>query len=499
MISLPRFAFRRLNATGVPSRLPAGGSTWFTVAAVGFGLVVLVRQFVRGHSYWYDESYLLLNIFARSHAELLGPLNFFQVAPPAYLWLLRSLYEWFGASECVMRLPAFLAAAGALILFALLARRVLGTGMAGWATAAFAICPKIVSHGCEVKPYAIDVFFGVAAALGAVLVLTNGLTRQNRFVPFALTALAILGPWFSFPSVFVFAASSAALFADGLIARSRNRTFFALVLGFAASLSSLAVWLIAARHHACPFLNEYWEPYLLPHPATLTNTAAWLFRCEESAAVYAVPDLGPIIVALFVTGIIVTLRRQCSLGALLAGPLAFGLLGAALGKYPMGERLTFFAAPGLLLLAFVGVEVLLARLPQRAAWLRPLLLVGLLVPGLTRDVPLLFQPAACGEYREAFAWVEARRESGDSLWVSHAEVYKVYHGTDRPVWNPLVPIPKMLGEIRGRRVWVVTTCDTGNSGEAFGTVAALHAAGWRESLRQPFCSVNVIRFEPPRE
>lgn len=475
-----------------------GGSPGFVAAVVVFGLAVLLRQFLRAHSYWYDESYLLLNVFSRSHAELIGPLGWNQVAPPGYLLLLRSLFEAFGPSETAMRLPAFLAAGAAILLFVPLARRVLGPVAGGWAVAAFALCPHALTHACEVKPYSIDLFFSVATALAALTIC-----RAEKGVPkgacLGLAACAILGPWFSFTSLFGITAAGAALFVNAARRRSWRGLFFALGVGFVAYASTFAVWWLAARHHACEYLSQYWASYLFPTSASLPGVAAWFWRCLTSTAVYTSPDLGPLVVLLACLGAVTFVRRQAALAVLLVGPVALGLLAAALGKYPMGERLTFFVAPTGLLLTFAGLAKVLAHLPKRLAAVGSILYVVLLVPSLIRDGPVLFRPAGFGEYREAFAWTEAHREPTDVLWISHPEVYAVYHGLDRPVLHALTPQPILLKTCQGRRVWIVTTRDTSGNGEAYGATDALRRAGFREARRERFRSLDVMEFEPPTQ
>src|SRR5947209_6798894 len=100
------------------------------LALLLLGLAARFRQFLGCPSYWYDEAYLLVNIFDCSFAELLGPLRAQVVIPPLFLWILRGLYLLLGGSEGAMRLPALLAGVAGLFLSVPLARRVVGSP--GW-------------------------------------------------------------------------------------------------------------------------------------------------------------------------------------------------------------------------------------------------------------------------------------------------------------------------------------------------------------------------------
>src|SRR6516164_11214733 len=103
----------------------------FTLIALG--IAVRIRQYAACPSYWYDEAYLLLNVFRKSFFELLGPLRDDQAAPPLFLWMLRGLYRIAGGSEWCMRLPALAAGVAGLFVMVPLARRMVGRRGRPWA------------------------------------------------------------------------------------------------------------------------------------------------------------------------------------------------------------------------------------------------------------------------------------------------------------------------------------------------------------------------------
>jgi hypothetical protein len=90
------------------------------------GVAGRCRRYFACLSLWYDEAYLLLNVFNKPFIELAGPLQEEQVAPPLFLFLLRGLYLLAGPGEWVLRLPSFLAGLAALFLMIPLAGRVAG-------------------------------------------------------------------------------------------------------------------------------------------------------------------------------------------------------------------------------------------------------------------------------------------------------------------------------------------------------------------------------------
>src|SRR5437762_9753512 len=102
-------------------------------AVLILGLGVRLRHYLAAPSYWYDEAFVLVNVFDKSFAELAGPLRCEQAAPPLFLWSLRALYVTAGGSEWAMRAPAFLASVLAVLAIIPLARRVAGDHGRLWA------------------------------------------------------------------------------------------------------------------------------------------------------------------------------------------------------------------------------------------------------------------------------------------------------------------------------------------------------------------------------
>ena len=83
------------------------------------------------------------------------------------------------------------------------------------------------------------------------------------------------------------------------------------------------------------------------------------------------------------------------------------------------------------------------------------------------------------------------------MWISHPEIYRVYHPAYGPIPNPNMPASHFLAMASGKRVWMATTQETSGNGEAYGNADRLRGAGYREVLRQRFRSMDVILFEPP--
>src|SRR5581483_9607551 len=177
------------------------------IAMVLIGCLFRVAQYAARISYWHDEAALVMNIMDDTPRQLMGRLDWGQASPPLFLWIEKGLYDALGASEYALRLVPLTASLAGLVLFALLAWRVLPP-IGAAAVALFAMADKLIWHASEVKQYSGDAF---AAVL--LIYLAIGARRPAsialRFLVISLVA-AVLA-WFSHPAAIVFGAVSLAL------------------------------------------------------------------------------------------------------------------------------------------------------------------------------------------------------------------------------------------------------------------------------------------------
>jgi hypothetical protein len=108
-------------------------------------------------SYWYNEAYLLLNVFQQSFRKLLGPFSEDQdqAAPPLFLWTLRGRYQVAGCGEGWMCPPALAAGVAGLLVMMPLARQRVGRDWL-WVVTFYALNHHAAAHGGEVKPSTFD-------------------------------------------------------------------------------------------------------------------------------------------------------------------------------------------------------------------------------------------------------------------------------------------------------------------------------------------------------
>jgi uncharacterized membrane protein len=177
--------------------------------AVVFGVICRLSQYTANTSLWHDEAFVALNVLHKSFAELLGPLDWHEAAPPGFLVLEKLAVSTLGRSEYALRLIPFLAGLAGLICFAGMARRISGSGLeVFWAVLLLAASSKLIGQASEAKHFTLDLLWAALLCWSAVRI--RHLHAPGRSL-LAWGALGAIGLWLSFASLFVFAGTSLAL------------------------------------------------------------------------------------------------------------------------------------------------------------------------------------------------------------------------------------------------------------------------------------------------
>jgi hypothetical protein len=463
---------------------------------VALGLGARCRQYLAAPSYWYDEAYLLLNIFDKTCAELTGPLHHDQAAPVGFLWCLRLLYGAAGASECVMRLPSLLASVLALGLMVPLARALLSGPGWLWGVGFCAVCQHGVTHAVEVKPYAGDLFMTVAILLASGRYLSCHASRSPRRA--GLFAVAWLGPWFSFPSVFLLGGASLALLVIATYERKTSRWLCWATFTAQCLLSTLALWALTLRRLQTNSLEAYWAHYFGGGSSPF-GMLSWVVHCLIAIGNYGSNGLGIPLLLLGMAGAALLARRSPSQLVLLTCPLLLAMAASQLHFYPLDDRLQFFLVPCVWLLAAEALGALarfLARGGSQNQW-NNVFLAGLgllLVPGavqMCKDLRVVHPKAA---FREALEFVDLHGSSDDVCWVSHPEMVRVYRGHGRDCLGPLMPAEEVARRARGHRLWVVHARGSCCADFLARMELKLKAAGMVQQRKVAFEGLEVVSF-----
>jgi Dolichyl-phosphate-mannose-protein mannosyltransferase len=400
----------------------ASADTTLVIAAVALGSAIRITQYVTNRSLWLDESALALNVIDRSAGALLGPLAFAQAAPPGFLLVEKGLTHIFGRGEYALRLFPLLASLAALLLFALLARRVLGRWTAALAVLLFASAGNLIYYGSEVKQYSGDVAATLVLLLIGVFLYEKPVRGRRTTVVFAAAGCAVL--FISYAAVFP-AVGVAVVLAGLELARRPRRITSPLAVAIVWGLASLLVVLFSRNttgsvrfafqvsssayigSSSSDFLSSLREP-----PSALARDAGFL------------PLPSPLywaFVLLALVGLIGLARRRTAYAGFFVGAPLLTLIASALHRYPIADRTILFLVPIAILFVAEGSTVVAGFLRQvfggRARLAAVLALAVLAVPGW-RALTVLVHPQKREEIKAAIAVIRSDWRTGDTLYVS---------------------------------------------------------------------------------
>jgi hypothetical protein len=399
---------------------------WLALGLVLTGGVVLRSlHYAANRSLSMDESFIALNVIRRDTGQLLETLDWNSGAPLAFLQIENAVTAIFGYSELAFRAYPFVASLLALVLFGVLALRLLRPWIAVLAIAYFAMLPPVISYAAVTKQYSADVLVGVAIMLLVVLVRSDEYGNRSML---ALALVGLLAPAFSHPSVFYLVGACGSLAVGAWKHYGRRAVGRVAVLGAVWGTAVIAVWLW--QRGALERLAASWESGYLDSFGkirTAFGESRAMFGVQSSPQTFLDPgDVATVVlVALVVVGVISILRSRLEDALLLLTPLAGTAVAPALGYYPLSTRTLLFTAPLLALLAAKGADGLLGLVRGRAAVIvavAPFCLVfAFAATHSIRDLPSPF--ADDDGVRSAMAQLAAEQRPGDTLFLHYAAQY----------------------------------------------------------------------------
>jgi hypothetical protein len=465
------------------------------VALLFVGAGLRIAQYVIGEVLWYDELALVRNLVEKTSRELLtSPLDYAQVAPPGFTLIEKAAIAALGDNEYTLRLFPLLFSVASLPLFADVARRVLQPAGALLAVALFSLSPKLIGFGSQVKQYSTDV---AAAMLMTALTLRWWERRQRNGAVSNAALLGVAGliaVWFSHASVLVLAGLGAALLLECALRRERSNLRSlapTAILWGVGMLGAIAVALQNVSPSTQAYMQAYWVGGFMPFPPRSGDGAMWLWRAFRSLfqreLLYPLPAVGALLMALGALALIK--RRQWAAFVILA-PIGAAFLASALQRYPVGERVSLFLLPGIMLLVAEGVDRV--RYVVAAGW-RPLGAAIFALAALTSvDTLYAYFPRPEKDIRDVLAYVQARRQREDAVYVFYNATHAVsYYGPRYGLLPQAVVIGdcpgsetrRLLHELdrfRGRqRLWVIISHAVGPFREREAILGYLDAVGAR--------------------
>jgi len=393
-------------------------STWLPWAIVAFGALIRLRTAAANGSLDVAEAALALNLRDRSFAQLLLPLDYDQGAPVGFLWIEKAALLAFGPHDWALRLFPVLASVAALVLFLVLARRLLPAAAVPVALLLLAVSPPVIFYAAQVKQYSSDV------AITLALILLVGAREGEPVSRARAVLLAVAGAvaiWLSHPAALVVGAIGLVL---GFLALRRRSTGEIVNLACVAAvwIASLgALYEVSLRFlEGSAYLQGYWSGDLMPLPPRSIQDLEWfLYRpFEVFRDPVGLPFEG-LAGAFGLVGACVLLSGRRVLAFLLLAPIATTLLASAVHAYPFGRRLILFLVPAFVACTAAGIEAFRARTWDAMPWASLLLLGSLLFDPVLPMSLRLVKPRPPEEMRPVMAELAKSRLEGDVTYLYH--------------------------------------------------------------------------------
>jgi len=392
---------------------------------VALGALLRLRRYLQDRGLMHDDALLANNIFSKSFAQLLRPLDLGnQAAPVGFLILQKCSVDLFGHDERALRLIPCLAAVIVLPLFFLTIRRIAGNPTATMAIAFLALAEPLVRYCAEAKQYSTDVLWTTVA-------LALALSGDSAS---ALAILALAGAillWFSHALLFVLGGIGLTLFVSHLFLRKYRLAGLDVAMGIIWLASFAANYLLVSRYYvANDPLHLYWvnQNAFAPAPDSWRSflwypkTIVGLFNyplgilpsdhSQSAARIIACAAVGMFVLGLFVMG-----RRSGRLLGCLMATMAIALAASASQRYPFAERLTLFCAPLIVLpLAFaLGIGWWRRNLARAGFWLAVCAI--LFVYPLYIQAKYVIHPEVRYDAKPAIHYIKAHWREGDWLYL----------------------------------------------------------------------------------
>jgi hypothetical protein len=450
----------------------------------------------------------MLNVLSKSYGGLLGPLEHAANGPPLYLWLEKCLVTGLGDYPWVWRLPALVASCLGVVVFVVVARRLLSPWGAVWAIGLFAFSDRLLWHTAEVRPYTIDVL--VAAGVVAAWSWTGSWGPVKRLLLFTALCPPLL--CLSYPAVFVCSALALVLLLD---VRHSRRVATWLCFGcYLAALALTASWLatgpirvqtLGMRVHG---FEEAWIRQM-PDWSSMAGVLLWPLVSVFEVLRYDLRPTGGMLGICAAGGAVWIIRnRGYRVALLLLGPLLAAMAAAYLHRYPCGcNRPILFLTPAAALLVGAAVPVVLRRgwgdpAPGAAAfpgvWLRRwcarlagLTVLTLVLTPIFVSLYHIVKPWRRPDARGAAAYVLSHRRGDDMVVINAWDQLYFYRRFD-PRWQCST---ERLRQWEGTetRYWV--TLNTSMLDDQLGRECVIGKGPWKVCAEKEFGELLVLLLE----
>ena len=401
------------------------------IAIIAVGLILRASKYLPAFSMRGDELAVTLNLANRSAMDLITkPLNYEQAAPFGFVLLVKTLISFFGPSEYVLRLVAFVAGCVALIMMQNLLSKTVGKYGNIFALASFAFGSYLIYYSAELKQYSSDVLLCVVL----LLVFYHHLSKETSVKDFVfLAALGVFALSFSFPALFVLAGIGITLLVHYW--KDKQRLLWTIVAGTIWAATFLAIYFLLLRHQTQDsYLITFWDNLLSFMPMPPWRELSW-FPKALSGLFFIVAGLSShlvLVIPIYVLGLWGFWREKKWQWVLaLTIPIGLNIMVSGFQKYPFHGRLILYTLPLIFIVLGKGIDFLLNLIRNRgvANITFAVLIVLLLRPVIPTATSFLVTHSYLqDDLKPVLAFLEENKQADDLVYLYHyVEPQYVYY------------------------------------------------------------------------
>ena len=392
--------------------------TWGIIVT---GVLLRIAVFFQCDSMFADEANVARNIFERSYISLTRPLDYYQYAPPVFLWVIKACTSVFGFSEYAYRLFPFICGLLSIVVLNKVLKYYTNYRGAWYVIFLMATGPIYVHYGDATKQYIPD---SLISLLLVWLALKNAVKDRSDLSLFLIWTFAgSIAIWSSMPSVFILAGVGCYYLTD--IVKSKNYLKFRFLVPTGAiwGLQFAFYYIFILQPQAnSDYLQNFHKDYFFYWPANfaiLSKDIDLFFSFIATAGGHLVIAMLLHIVCIILAVIYIS-RRHLSLLLLLVIPILAVLFAASLHQYTLIPRVILFAMPLLLILIGAGLERILSFVP---VILNLLIMVVAVINVVNFNALRNFIiPMQQEEAKQSLDFLIARNISGKQLYVEQLGV-----------------------------------------------------------------------------
>jgi len=440
----------------------------FLILAIGIVLRVVV--YLQNRNLFIDEANVARNIFERTYAELLSPLNYEQYAAPLFVWLLKFSTQCLGYSEYAYRIFPLLAGIGALYTGMLLFKEFVSFKALWYPLFFLASFFVFVRFSGELKQYGSDMLL---TNLLVLLSLKTDILKITslRFI-LLLGIVGSLAIWLSMPVVFILFSVGVYYFVVCINAKNYKKLLPLFTVAFIWLLQFLTYYITVLKQQAnSDYLQNYHAGFfihLLPHTKDecLHN---WYLMRDQLITIGGGTFLAwTFNLALMIWGAYALIKQKKAIAILIILPLVVTYFASAFHQYAFVERLMLFIMPLLMVLLVYGLQQLL----NLNLW--PVFLVTVIVCILNganhQNLDLFYKQMQFEEITSELEFVKQNGITGNQLYVNHgarpAFIYYTQIHPNKEKWKSLetahllwwdVNYDSLVANIHGKNAFIYTS------------------------------------------